>query len=225
LGDPSTPLAAHAAHEILNMVVIVLACADNLARRVDPRAPEQQDIGDIRTAAQRVATVARELSWFSRRPAAPTAVVDVHEVVRGLESWIRRLLGEGVQLELAPGATLPTVLGSRRDIENMLIHLALNARDAMPTGGTLTIATTDGAAHRGDTPRVELVVRDTGVGMSEAVRERVFEPRFTTKSGSGGTGLGLEAVASVVRGMAGTIAVESAEGEGTTFRIVLPVAT
>jgi two-component system, cell cycle sensor histidine kinase and response regulator CckA len=225
-GDPATTLlAAHTAHEILNMVVIILACADNLARRVDPGPTGQVDLGDIRSAAHRVATLARELSRFARRPPSPAAVVDLHDVLRGVESWIRRLVGDGVFLAVEPAATLSTVRGNRRDLEHMLIHLALNAREAMPDGGTLTIATRDGAAPHGPEERlVELVVRDSGIGMSEAVRGRIFEPLFTTKSGSGGTGLGLEAVGSVVRGMAGTIAVESTEGSGTTFRIVLPVA-
>jgi signal transduction histidine kinase len=216
-------LAGRFGHDIVNMVTIVMTYAEHLSRKLDRDHPAQEDVREIRSAAERAAGLTRELLTCARRHASPPASVDLHDLLASLEARIGRIAGESVQVELTLGATGAHVLGDRGDLEQTLINLAINARDAMPCGGVLTITTSDASGCDGAArPRLEVLVRDTGVGMDEATRRRVFEPFFTTKGSSGGTGLGLSLVAGVIRTMGGAIAVESAVGQGATFRISLP---
>jgi two-component system, cell cycle sensor histidine kinase and response regulator CckA len=210
-------LAGHVGHDIVNMVTIVLTYAEHLSRKLDRDHPGQEDIREIRSAGERAAGLTRELLTCARSHASPLASVDVHDLLASLEARIRRIAGDSVKVEMTLGARGARVLGDRGDLEQTLINLAINARDAMPTGGILAITTSD------VTEGLEVLVRDTGVGMDEATRRRVFEPFFTTKGSSGGTGLGLSLVAGVVRTMGGAIAVESVVGHGATFRISLPI--
>jgi signal transduction histidine kinase len=150
-------------------------------------------------------------------------IVDLHELLASLEAPIRGIVGVNVRVKMSLGATRPSVICDRGELERVLTNLATNARDAMPSGGALEIATmdvngADGSRHS----HVEVLVRDTGAGMDEATRRRVFEPSFTTKNP--GTGQRLSLVAAAVEAMGGSIAVESAAGQGATFRILLTVA-
>lgn len=217
-------VAGHVAHDIVNMVMVVLTYTEQLARKLDLDDPAQGDVREIRAAAERAAGLTRELLTFARRHANAPVLVNLHEVFASLEGLIGRIAGDTVSVEMSLCATLASVFAERADLEQALINLALNARDAMPSGGVLTIATSDAAAGMASRPQVEVLVRDTGVGMDDATKNRIFEPFFTTKSPRSGTGLGLPIVAGVVATMGGSIAVESAEGKGTTFRILLPVA-
>jgi signal transduction histidine kinase len=218
-------LTGHVAHDIVNMVMIVLTYTDQLAKKLDRADPAQDDVREIRTAAERAAGLTRELMTFARRQAPAPAVIDLHELILRFETLIRGVAGDAVSVEVSLGATLPRVFGERGDLEQTLLNLAINARDAMPAGGALTIITQDVVSGQASRPHVEVLVSDTGVGMDEATRGRVFEPFFSTKGSSAGTGLGLSIVAWVVAAMGGSIAVESAPGAGATFRILLPTVT
>jgi two-component system, cell cycle sensor histidine kinase and response regulator CckA len=218
-------LTGHVAHDIVNMVMIVLTYTDQLAKKLDRADPAQDDVREIRTAAERAAGLTRELMTFARRQAPAPAVIDLHELILRFETLIRGVAGDAVSVEVSLGATLPRVFGERGDLEQTLLNLAINARDAIPAGGALTIITQDVVSGQASRPHVEVLVSDTGVGMDEATRGRVFEPFFSTKGSSAGTGLGLSIVAGVVAAMGGSIAVESAPGAGATFRILLPTVT
>jgi two-component system cell cycle sensor histidine kinase/response regulator CckA len=215
-------VAGPVAHDIINMVMIVLTYTEQLSRKLDRADPAQEDVREIRGAAERAAALTRELLTFVRRQAPARIVVDLHALLAGLDAPIRRIAGDTVKVDISLAATSACVLGERRELEQTVLNLAINARDAMPRGGALTIATSDAGAD-GTGARVQVLVRDTGVGMDEATRVRIFEPFFSTKGPDAGTGLGLSIVAGVVANMKGSISVESVEGEGTAFRILLPV--
>jgi two-component system cell cycle sensor histidine kinase/response regulator CckA len=217
--------AAHAAHDIINMVMIVLTYADRISRKLDRDSPLHDDVREIRSAAERSGRLIRELLSSARRRAKSPTVLDLHEVLGSVDSVLRGIAGETVLVEMSLGATLARVRGDRADLTQTLMNLALNARDAMPRGGVLTIATLDARSDGPSHAHVELLVRDTGVGMDEATRERVFEPFFTTKTPTAGSGLGLCVVTGVIETMGGAIGVESALGLGTTFRIRRPLVT
>jgi CheY-like chemotaxis protein len=153
--------------------------------------------------------------------------LSLNEAVRGMEGLLRPLLGKGVQLQLSLSEDLPPVLADLSQLEQVLLNLAVNARDAMPSGGTLTFRTRRGPddwQHPGQSFAL-LSVEDTGTGMSEEVRERIFEPFFTTKPTGHGTGLGLAVVKAVVGQAGGQVQVESTPGQGTQFHVLWPLAT
>jgi two-component system cell cycle sensor histidine kinase/response regulator CckA len=210
-------------------VTIVLACTDQLSRRLPPGDPARDEVGDIRAAAERVASLTRALLVGARHEAPAPDVVDLHDLLAGFGGLLRRVLGGRVRLELSMGANVAFVRGDRRDLEQALMNLAINARDAMPDGGLLAITTADareperaGATDEPGRPRLEVTIRDTGVGMDDETRRRAFDPFFTTKSA--GSGLGLSRVAGIVEGVGGSITLETSAGHGATFRILLPVA-
>jgi len=215
-------LAGHVAHDIVNMVMIVLTYTDQLAKKLDKGDPGQDDVREIRAAAERAAELTRGLMSFARRQAPAPTVIDLHELLRSLEAVIRGIAGGAVRVEVRLDATLARVFGERGDLEQTLLNLAINARHAMPRGGALTIVTQDAVCDHTNKAHVEVLVRDTGTGMDDATRARIFEPFFSTKGPAAGTGLGLSIVAGVIAGMGGSIAVESAPGEGATFRLLLP---
>ena len=226
-------LAGGVAHEVNNMMSVALGFADFLLH--DPAIPEDRlpDVREIMKAADRAAAVTRELLNFSRRAFHKPEVLDLNAVVRELASMIRRLLGEGRQLTIALGGPC-RVWADRGQLEEVVVNLALNARDAMPSGGTLTITTAEAAVKDGVSGYAGvaipgghyglIVVRDTGVGMDAATQARIFEPFFTTKPEGEGTGLGLAAAYGIMEQNKGYIAVTSAPGEGTTFRLYLPLS-
>jgi two-component system cell cycle sensor histidine kinase/response regulator CckA len=226
-------LAGGVAHEVNNMMSVALGFADFLLH--DPTIPEDRlpDVREIIKAADRAAAVTRELLNFSRRAFHRPEVLDLNAVVRELEPMIRRLLGEGRQLTVGLGSPY-RVWADRGQLEEVVVNLALNARDAMPSGGTLTITTADAPLKGGVSGYAGasipgghyglIVVRDTGVGMDAATQARIFEPFFTTKPLGEGTGLGLAAAYGIMEQNKGYIAVASAPGQGTTFRLYLPLS-
>jgi CheY-like chemotaxis protein/two-component sensor histidine kinase len=222
-------LAGGIAHDFNNLLMVILGYADALGAGFAKEAPEQADLREITEAAQRAANLTSSLLAFSRRQPMEAQTQDLSEVVRRVEKLLRRVIGEDVKLETAldPAALYVHVDGAQ--IEQVLINLCTNARDAMPRGGRITISTQrlklgeDEARAVGVAPGgyARLSVADTGSGMDEATRTRIFEPFFTTKGVGRGTGLGLSIVYGVVKQHDGQISVESAPDAGTTFRILL----
>jgi nitrogen-specific signal transduction histidine kinase len=224
-------LAAGVAHDFNNLLTAIHGFGEILAARLTDDGL-RRDADEVVQAAERGAALTRQLLAFGRRDDATPAPLDVSELVLGLEALLRRTLGEQVELVLDLGARLQPVLADRGQLEQVLLNLALNARDAMPGGGRLRIATDciDRAylapgGHELDAERiVRLVVSDTGVGMSQEVQARAFEPFFTTKERGRGTGLGLATVWSIVSRASGALSLHSAEGQGTTVTVLLPAA-
>ncbi|MGH7607082.1 MAG: ATP-binding protein, partial [Gemmatimonadales bacterium] len=186
---------------------------------------------EIRKASERAASLTRQLLAYSRRQMLQPEVLDLNVVVADLDRMLRRLIGEHISLVTRPAPNLGRVRADPNQIEQVLVNLAVNARDAMPGGGTLTIETADvdlGRAftqeHLGSEPGpfVMVAVTDTGVGMEPAVRAHLFEPFFTTKEVGKGTGLGLATVYGIVKQSGGYIAVHTERGHGTTFQVYLP---
>jgi len=191
------------------------------------------DLEAIHSAGLRAASLTRQLLAFSRHQVLCPQVVELDEVVHGMQDILRRLIREDVELITAPSEEAATILIDRSQLEQIIMNLAINARDAMPKGGALTIGTMGideaaHAAHRGCSgkgPHVMLTVADNGTGIDAATQARMFEPFFTTKPLGTGTGLGLSTVFGIVRQSGGTIWAESVVGRGTTFFICFPRAT
>ncbi|MBN9519923.1 PAS domain-containing protein [bacterium] len=218
-------LAGGVAHDFNNLLTIIMGNLELL----DTAALDYRERGEVvqeaRDAATRAAALTRQLLTFSRRQPVRPEPVDVNEVVDGLVGLLRRLLGERVTVRTALAPNPVIVRVDRGHLEQVLMNLAVNARDAMPGGGTVTLGTAEATSPAGPAPPVRvarLTVTDTGVGMTDAVKAKVFEPFFTTKDNGKGTGLGLATVYGIVCQAGGQIEVESAPGAGTTFRIGLP---
>jgi CheY-like chemotaxis protein len=193
----------------------------------------REDLLQILGAAERAAALTQQLLAFSRRQVLQPRVVDLSQIVLGMEKMLGRLIGEDVELKVIPAPAAARVNIDPGQMEQVIMNLAVNARDAMPTGGELTIEIArveldeaSASEHPGATagPHVMLAVSDTGCGMDAATQARAFEPFFTTKERGRGTGLGLSTVFGIVRQSAGAIWLDSEAGEGTTFKIYLPVA-
>ena len=214
-------LAGGIAHDFNNLLTAIEAYSDFLLERGVLDEPARRDVGEIKRAAGRAAELTRQLLAFGRRQVLQPQVLSLNDVVRQTEAMLRRVLGEDVEL----AAELEPELWSARfdpgQLEQVIVNLALNARDAMPDGGRLTLSTGN---VEGDRPQVTVSVADTGVGMDEGTLERIFEPFFTTKEEGKGTGLGLATVYGIVEQSGGTIEVASEPGRGATFTILLPRA-
>jgi PAS domain S-box-containing protein len=227
-------LAGGVAHETNNQMTVVSGAATFILRRDDLPEEVREDAEHIRQAAERTASITQQLLAFSRRQLLQPRVLDLHGAIRGFEAIVRRTVGEdiGLGLELAPAPARVRI--DEGQFQQVLLNLALNARDAMPAGGVLTLASRllelEGPEKESDGVRVrrgryvELRVRDTGVGMDERTLSHVFEPFFTTKGVGRGTGLGLSTVYGIVKQSSGYVFVDSSVGQGTTIRILLPVA-
>jgi PAS domain S-box-containing protein len=224
-------LAGGIAHDFNNLLTAILGYSELLTEQIGPDLPMGRDLREIMKAAQRASALTRQLLAFSRRQVLALAPIDLNRVITNLETMLRRLVGNGITLKtvLAPG--LRPVMADAIHMEQVLINLAVNARDAMPKGGTLTIETHDAdldarfAAHHAGARHgafAMLSVGDTGMGMSREIQERIFEPFFTTKDRGRGTGLGLAAVHGIVTQLNGWIDIESEPGRGTTFHVYLP---
>jgi len=210
-------LAGGAAHDFNNLLMVIAGYAEQLALAHPAGSEERVAAEEILRAAERGADVTRRLLALGRPAGEQREVVDLNAMVAAIEPMLRRLIGGGdVAVELALAPERPCVLASAGALEQVLLNLALNARDAMSAGGRLRIET----RLRGD--RVELAVSDTGTGMDDATRERVFEPFFTTKPDGVGTGLGLYVVHTIVERLGGAIAIESEPGVGTRVAVELP---
>jgi len=180
--------------------------------------PRSEKVGAIREAAVRASDLTRQLLAFSRRQVLQTDDLDLREVVDGLGSLLRRLIGEDIRLETLVGAEPVVVRADKTQLEQVVMNLAVNSRDAMPRGGSLTVAVLS------DGHDAILTVADTGVGMDHATRSRIFEPFFTTKPLAEASGLGLSTVHGIVGQSGGTIEVETAPGDGAVFTVRLPLA-
>ncbi len=221
------PLAGGIAHDFNNLLTAILGYAEWLNRDLDGDS-RLGHVTEIQKAATRAADLTGQLLAFSRRRMLEPATIDLVALVGDLLPLLRRLIGEQIEIVEALPATLPPILGDRSQVEQIILNLAVNARDAMPAGGRLTIAA---YAERREDLRVDgvppgayvaLEVRDTGVGMTPEVQRRAFEPFFTTKGVGEGTGLGLSTVYGIVQQMRGVIALESQVGRGTIFRLYFP---
>jgi PAS domain S-box-containing protein len=231
--DAVGQLAGGVAHEINNMMTAVLGFNELLLNRLGPGDPSSPDLRQIRRAASRAATITRQLLAFSRRQLLRPEVLDLNQLVRELEPMLRQVLGEDRFFATDLADDLGRVRADPGQMQQVLINLALNARDALSTAGTLTVRTcnaviappgADAPSEEGPAPGsyVVLSVADTGHGMDAATRARIFEPFFTTKPQGQGTGLGLATVFGVVRQSGGSVRVESVPGRGTTFSVYLP---
>jgi PAS domain S-box-containing protein len=222
-------LAGGVAHDFNNVLTAIIGSVELAEARVEPRHAVQGELTQIRSAAERAADLTRQLLTFARRQIIEPRDVDLNAIIAGVEPMLRRLIGENVRLTIRATADLGSVRADRGQIEQVLMNLSVNARDAMPHGGTLTLATANvdvpAAGDDSEPPPgryVRLEASDDGVGMDETVRARIFEPFFTTKGIGAGTGLGLATVYGIVRQSDGFITVSSSPGQGTSFRIYLP---
>ncbi len=225
-------LAGGVAHDFNNLLTVIRGYSELILSRLPPGDPSQREMEEVKKAADRAASLTRQLLSFSRRQFVAAKVVDLNDVVTNMDGMLRRLLGEDI-IELC--TDLEPQLGSIRtdpgQVEQVIMNLAVNARDAMPTGGRLTIETrnvTIGKGPRRETMMLEegsyvlLALKDTGHGMSEETQSHLFEPFFTTKEKGKGTGLGLSTVYGIVKQSGGTIGIESKPGRGTICKIFFP---
>ncbi|AUX42931.1 hypothetical protein SOCE26_043710 [Sorangium cellulosum] len=228
-------LAGGIAHDYNNLLAIILNYTSLVMEELDEQSPVQKDLAEIKRAAQRAASLTKQLLTVSRRGLAQPVVLDLRDVVRGMDGALRAALGGAIELAIALGPSSCRVLADAGQLEQVVMNLALNARDAMEAGGRLSIearAVRVGAAgslhdaHPALPPGryARLAVSDTGTGMSDDVRTRAFEPFFTTKPRGKGTGLGLATVYGIVKQWRGHIELASQPGEGTRVEIYLPVS-
>lgn len=224
-------LAGGVAHDFNNLLTVILGYCEQLKRHPRMEMAMRSAIEEIHLTANRAAALTRQLLAFSRKQRLEPQVLDLNVLISEVETILRRALGEDIELVFALGPALQPVKVDRYQFEQVVLNLAVNARDSMPSGGRLTIATSNAHLddafvrnHPGSTvgPCTMLSVTDTGAGMDACTRARIFEPFFTTKEAGRGTGLGLATVYGIVKQSGGTIVVESEPGAGSCFRIYLP---
>ena len=224
-------LAGGIAHDFNNILTAITGYADLLLEDLGATDPRRQDADEIHKAADRAAGLTRQLLAFSRQQVLQPTVLEVNKLVSDLEKMLRRLLGEDVELGTRLAPTTGRVKADPGQLEQVIMNLAVNARDAMPNGGKLTLETGNvdlDEAYAADHypgragPFVLLAVSDTGIGMSEETQAHMFEPFFTTKEKGKGTGLGLATVYGIIKQSGGFIWVYSEVGHGTTFKLYLP---
>jgi two-component system cell cycle sensor histidine kinase/response regulator CckA len=229
--DAIGQLAGGIAHDFNNLLTIIAGYSQFLLSSLDPQTPAYQDVDEIRKAAKRAAALTQQLLAFSRKQARQPIALDINEVVAGLTRMLQRLLGENVRLDTALAPVPVMIMEDPVQIEQVIMNLAVNARDAMPKGGVLTLETASvevdqaySRTHLAARPGryVRLLVRDTGIGMDEKTLARCFEPFFTTKPTGQGTGLGLATVYGIVKQSEGAVEIKSQVGKGTTVMIYLP---
>lgn len=224
-------LAGGVAHDFNNLLTVILGYAQLVGDGVPAGSRQADNTAQIRSAAERAAGITRQLLAFSRKQVLSPRVINLNDTMMSLDSLLRRLIGEDIEVITLPANDLGSVKADPGQIEQVIMNLALNARDAMPQGGKLTLETSNAdldetyaIEHQPVAPGhyVMLAVTDTGVGMSPEVQARIFEPFFTTKEVGKGTGLGLSMVYGIVKQSGGFIWVYSEPGQGTTFKIYLP---
>jgi PAS domain S-box-containing protein len=225
-------LAGGVAHDFNNLLTAIITCARMVQEELAPNHPAQPDVAEILASGDRAAQLTRQLLAFARRQRLAPRPMDLRESVSGMERMLRRILGEGVELTVALAPDPVIIHADPGQLEMVVLNLAVNARDAMASGGRLTISvdvvdSTRVAPVEGeplpDGPLGQITVRDTGVGMDGVTRGRIFEPFFTTKPTGKGTGLGLATVYGIVKQSGGAIRLRSTPGEGTEFRVLFPV--
>ncbi|MBI3405398.1 MAG: PAS domain S-box protein [Acidobacteria bacterium] len=227
-------LAGGVAHDFNNLLAVILGYGEMLSYRLDPHSPLRAKAEEISNAAERAASLTRQLLAFSRKQVLSPRVLDLRDIVGEMRKMLQRLIGEHIQLETRADTSLDPVLADPGQLEQVIMNLAVNARDAMPEGGVLLMESANVELKDEITRRypfiipgryVMLSISDTGVGMDLATQARIFEPFFTTKEVGKGTGLGLSTVYGIVKQSNGYILVESEINRGTIFRIYFPPAS
>ncbi|MGE3315025.1 MAG: PAS domain S-box protein [Planctomycetaceae bacterium] len=226
-------LAGGIAHDFNNLLTIIIGYGDLLAESVRPDAPVHELLEEIRKAVERSAATIRQILTYSSKQVLSPRVLDLNEIVAGTETMIRRAIGEGIELETALHPNLWSTKADAGQIQQILLNLVVNSRDAMPRGGKLSIRTENVELHARRSDQAEIPegkyvavsVTDTGGGMTPEVQARIFEPFFTTKEVGRGTGLGLSVVHQVLQQYEGHIEIETEPGRGTSIRILLPQST
>jgi PAS domain S-box-containing protein len=224
-------LAGGVAHDFNNVLSVILSYGELIVGDLNPADPLRADVEEIRKAALRAAGLTRQLLLFSRQQVVEPKVMDLKNVLASMDKMLQRILGEDVEMVSVPSKSAGRVKVDPSHVEQVILNLVVNARDAMPTGGKLTIETANVVldedyarnhlpAKAG--PHVMMAVSDTGIGMDHATQTRIFEPFFTTKEKGKGTGLGLSTVFGIVQQSGGSIWVYSEPGKGTTFKVYLP---
>jgi len=224
-------LAGGVAHDFNNILMSIVGSADLLLMNIGPGDPDHAEVHEIKESVRRGAALTRQLLAFSRRQATVPKVFDLREVIGGMDTMLRRLMGPEIDFVVSRGPSPAVVHADPAQIEQVALNLAVNARDAMPKGGRLTLSV--GEMELAGLPAVSAVegkagryaflsVADTGTGIDEATRARLFEPFFTTKEQDKGTGLGLSIVYGIVKQSNGYISVTSERGQGATFVVYLP---
>ena len=228
-------LAGGVAHDFNNLLTAIIGYAELISTRVSSNALARQNADLIRKAGEQAAALTRQLLAFSRKQILQPKIIDLNELVVEMEKLLRRVIGERFDLQTHPDAEIGRVKADPSQIEQVVLNLGVNARDAMPRGGELIIRTANVCLDTATAPQilaslvpgdyVMLSVTDTGAGMNEETKAHIFEPFFTTKGPGKGTGLGLATVYGIVRQTGGGISVESEPGKGSTFRIYFPMVT
>lgn len=223
-------LAGGVAHDFNNLITIIKGYSELLLCQLDPGDPSAKYAEEVRRAGDRAASLTRQLLAFSRRQLLQPQAVDLNLVVGGLHNMLKVLIGEHIEIATQPGAGLPKVMADPGQVEQVIMNLVVNARDAMPDGGRIEVKTatvqvneTTAASHEAQPGRyVRLSVADTGCGMDAATLKQIFQPFFTTKEVGKGTGLGLAIVYGVTKQSGGFVEVESQVGKGSSFHVYLP---
>jgi two-component system, cell cycle sensor histidine kinase and response regulator CckA len=220
-------LATGIAHDFNNIITVLLGYSDELIDEAAPDTTLHAAAVEVRRAADRASALTQQLLAFSRRQVSVAQTVELNTVIANMEDLIRRLIGPEIHLRLSLQPGLSTISADAQQIGQVIMNLVVNARDAMPGGGTLSIATADVDLGHDNVdvipgPHVALMVTDTGLGVPADVRDRMFEPFFTTKDEGRGTGLGLSMVQAIVRQSGGHIHLDSAPNQGTTFKVYFP---
>jgi CheY-like chemotaxis protein len=219
-------LAGGVAHDFNNLLTVVSGYAHLFLRRLPPGDPLLRPAEQIRSAAERASALTRQLLSFGRKQVIQPRVLDINAAVAEAEGVLRGAIGEDIELRTRLEAGTPWVRTDAGQLEQVLLNLALNARDAMPEGGRLTIETADERVESDASlpagPYVRLTLSDTGTGIPREIRDKIFDPFFTTKEKSKAAGLGLTTVYGIVQQWGGHVRVDSEPGKGTAFHVVLP---
>ena len=222
-------LAGGVAHDFNNLLTAIISFAGFVRDSFGPNDPRRDDIREVLVAGDRAAGLTAQLLAFSRRQPVQLKVVNLNDCLQAVEKLLRRTVGEHIAFVVSPSSRPAFIKADSNQLDQVLLNLAVNARDAMPNGGTLHMGATVNAMPKGNDADVapgeyvKLSVRDNGTGMDAATREKIFEPFFTTKDKDRGTGLGLSTCFGIVKQAGGTIVVDSAPQEGTCFTIYFPV--